>query len=307
MAFKKYPRIKRCGHPDTDELYRDPADTLIITEKLDGNNFRFTRDGDELRFGSRNTNLGTDGEEIGGQFEDVTDYIIDRATIDDVCQVEEIVGGQEIVVFGENLGFDHIIRDYVDETPIYQIFDIYLVDDQDWARRDDLEWFADILDLPVAPVVQRTTVEDFDHTEYEIPSSQFRPGEEPPEGVVVENQRNMARGKLITEQYTEKKKEGYGGDGRRDDIDGTKKIVNTYVTEARIKKQVHKMQVEEDRELSMEMMEDLHERVWEDCWEEEWQELIYKDETINLKEGHNMAARKSAAVLRDMITNRDAS
>lgn len=41
MTFKKYPKIYQVGHKETQGIFENPDDEIIIQEKVDGANFRF--------------------------------------------------------------------------------------------------------------------------------------------------------------------------------------------------------------------------------------------------------------------------
>ena len=42
MEFHKYKKIFAYGHDENQEIFDDPTDRIQITEKNDGNNFRWT-------------------------------------------------------------------------------------------------------------------------------------------------------------------------------------------------------------------------------------------------------------------------
>ena len=333
MAFKKYPKLRRPSHSETDGLFASDDHRLVITEKFDGNNYRLTRDGDDLRFGSRNVDLGTDPDEIGGMFEDVTEYICKRVTPGDLASLEETVRDVaglsddvviDVVLYGEN-AVQHTIDDYHwDLVPQFQLFDVWA----EWSDPDtgerldgtwlpwrsnqqllDVEYVASHCDLDIVPVVTSTTVGEFldsvDLEEYEVPSSIYREHGETAEGVVFRNADTGVKAKYISEEFAEKMESAKsssmaGADSEYDHW----QFVDQHVTKQRIRKNVAKMLEEPDNgydELEMRLMEDLHLRVWRDVWAEDYEDIIATDWVLDMSELHNKVATKCANHLRELI------
>ena len=333
MAFKQYPKLRRPSHSETDGLFASDDHRLVITEKTDGNNYRFTRDGDDLRFGSRNVDLGTDPDEIGGMFEDVTEYICDRVTPGDLASLEEtvrdVVGLSDgvvidVVLFGEN-AVQHTIDDYLwDQMPQFQLFDVWVEwSDPDTGKRLDGVWLPWISDespvdvqyvahellIDTVPVVTSTTVGEFLDSvgvgNYEVPASRYRPGDRPAEGVVFRNVDTGVKAKYISEEFAEKMESAKsssmtGADSEYDHW----QFVDQHVTKQRIRKNVAKMLEEPGNgydELEMRLMEDLHLRVWRDVWAEDYEDIIATDWVLDMGELHNKVATKCANHLRELI------
>lgn len=232
---------------------------LIITEKLDGNNFRFQRDGDELRFGSRNVDLGTDVDEIGGMFEQVTDYLAetvdpqDLRALEDLWQItHEPCENATITLFGEN-AVQHQISEYEWEAmPQFNLFDVHVECDGDadgtWLRwgllEDDKEYqretyelleggpiefftvedVADFLGLETAPLHAWTTVGEFldenDVSEWDVPKSVYRTDGGQAEGVVFRNPATGVKAKRISDDFAERKAKKHGSGGGGGGSDG---------------------------------------------------------------------------------------
>lgn len=307
--MKKYPKIRRPGHSNTEGLFRDDDDQLVITEKFDGNNVRVSRDGDELQFGSRNTNLGTDPGGIGGMFDDVTDYLSGVLDADDFRNLERYTeAGRDVSVtlFGEN-AVQHTIKEYVwEEVPQFQLFDIYAdpVDgDGYWFTWDVVELVANDLGLETVPVVEKTTVGEIDLDEFEVPESAYRDDGGPAEGVVFRNEDTGVKAKYISDEFAERHNSAKQGKLVDPDDDSTK-LVAKYATRQRIRKNIAKLLEEPDNDyedLEMELMADLHLKVWRDVWAEEYEEIIATGWTLDLSRTHNLTANKCARVLQDLI------
>lgn len=258
MALKKYPKLRRPGHSDTHGLFDMDEQQLIITEKLDGNNFRFQRDGDELRFGSRNVDLGTDLDEIGGMFDQVSDYLVETVDPKALEELEtlwesthEPCENVTITLFGEN-AVQHQISEYNwDTMPQFNLFDVYVQCDNgtggDWLRWDLLEeteeqireqevmleeapidfftveMVADFLGLETAPLVDWTTVGEFldenDPEEWDVPESVYRNDGGQAEGVVLRNPTTGVKAKRISDDFAERKSDKHGSGGGGGDHD----------------------------------------------------------------------------------------
>lgn len=312
---RKYPKLRRPGHPETDGMFADPDDELVITEKFDGNNFRFCLDVDEgtLRFGSRNCDLGCDVDEIGGMFDDVSDYLADHvghwrfdAILNDVDgKADESV--ENLVMFGEN-AVEHTIDDYVwGDVPQFQLFDVWVVlkdGEGFWLEWDDVIEYSEALSLHTPPLVERTTVGEFSPSDFEIPESRYRPTGKA-EGVVIRNVDKRMKAKIISEEFAEKHESAKASTQRSGDL---YKFVDTHATPNRIRKNAHKVVDDptvEYQALQMEIMEYLPKRVWRDLWEEDLEDIIWESYEIDLGECRSEVSSKCARVLREQIRSRE--
>ena len=333
--MKRYPKVRRPGHSSCEGLFSHDDHHLVITEKFDGNNFRFTLDGDELRFGSRNQDIGTDPDNVGDMFVDVANYIDDRINPDDLRELEDRwdhnidVDVESIVLFGEN-AVQHTIDEYNwERVPQFQLFDVYLEyedggtwchwyipDDRKESLEDEdvlvddgglvyftVEDIADWLGLETVPVFERTTVGDFDIEEFEVPESHYRSDGGPAEGVVLRNMTTGVKAKMISDEFAERHKSAKQGE-LIDPNDDTGKFLSKHVTPQRIEKNAAKLIEEPNNghdEFGMELMSDLHWEVWHDVWTEDYEEIIKTGWTLDLSEAHNRTARKTAGHLQDML------
>ena len=51
--FHKYGKIKQLGHKECEDIFSDPEANIVVQEKIDGGNFRFTIKNGIIIFGSR--------------------------------------------------------------------------------------------------------------------------------------------------------------------------------------------------------------------------------------------------------------
>lgn len=296
--MKRYPKIRRIGHPDADGVLADGE--LVILEKVDGNNFRFrlTESG-KLRFGSRRTKLGTDPDGIGGQFDDVTDYLaetVDRAAL---SRLEREHG--PLVFFGEN-AVEHTLEYDWERLPQFLGFDVWLADEEAFAPYDLAVELIEAVGLEPAPLVERTTAAAFREShvpadgdrsdvDYEIPESQYRDG--PAEGVVVRNVATGRRAKIVAEAFRERREST--DDGPTTD---TERLVETYCTDARIRKAIFRLVDEGEWDaVEMPMMRDLPMAVIEDVFREEAREIALNDWEIDTRELRKRVGRRCQGVV----------
>lgn len=121
--MEQYPKIRSLDHETVAEI--DSAGSVVVTEKLDGANFRFTYDtSDGFTFGSRNTV----GDALHhDQFLEPIDFINEACDVDALLSVQDEYG--QLVVFGEAM-IPHRISYDADRTPPFVGFDVWNVDRQ---------------------------------------------------------------------------------------------------------------------------------------------------------------------------------
>ena len=220
---------------------------------------------------------------------------------------------QNVTVFGENM-VKHSLDYNWEEAPRFIGFDVYAhtEDGGYYFSTSQAYDFIEALGLETAPIVDEIHVDEFDQ-DYEVPESEWRDGKA--EGVVIINEDQeeghrsgfSTRAKLVTDEFIEKNKQEMGGGGR-EAVHDYEKIAYKYATEARIRKQIHKMQ-DEGRELGMELMENsgnstgLPMRVVEDIFIEECPEIVRSNHTINMKKLRSKVAKKCVSILRRVMKN----
>lgn len=302
ILMKKFRKIKRLGHRSTNGILEEGG--LIILEKIDGNNVRVTYDDEheKLLFGSRNVEFKEDGvpfdhdsDEIGGQFEDVTDYIHNT--------IEEEEKLSDITLFGENM-VKHTLEYNWDEAPQWLVFAAFDEEEKTWLPWSEVVDIAHDLGFETVPVVDRMDPETFkeafdpDDPDDFVPESEYRPGLA--EGVVIRNTENDMMAKIRTEEFKEKH-----------DTDGSKKkpktpndtndLINEYATDGRIRKHIEKLVVDQGEDLEMELMEQLPMNVVEDIFEEEYEEIVRTNKTINFKDFRSGVADRCVTLLKKRI------
>jgi len=309
--FKKFSKIKRVGHDQNQGMFEEDGE-LIIKEKLDGANFRFTFNEDaELVFGSKNVEYvdeegepaysSEDYEKLDSRFE---------AAIDHVREVTDLRGQTmtrnygSLTFFGENM-VKHSLDYEWSDTPQFIGFDIYDHDEERWLSTEEAYRIFEKLGLETAPIIARMPAEEFDPEEFGAEhESQYRDGLA--EGVVLinegaeENHRSgfNTRSKMVTEEFKEKHEQATSANHGNEQPKGHQKLADKYCTDGRIKKHIHKMR-DEGYELGMHLMspengEGLFMRVAKDIVEEEWREIAESSWTIDFKEFRNVVATRCA-------------
>jgi len=322
--MKKFSKIKRVGHDQNQGMFENSDDQLIIKEKLDGSNFRATvnKEGNPV-FGSKNVEYtNEDGkplyssqhDAVDGRFTDAIEFVKEKFDETEVSSVYY----PRYTFFGENMVKHSLDYEYQSNPPPQVIgFDVYDHEEQRWLPHGEAHTMFEMLDIPTAPIVEKTTVEDFkeQHSSeegYTIPESEYRDGKA--EGVVIintdqkENDRSgfNTRAKLVTEEFKEKHKKATGANQSKEAIHGHEKAVSKFCTDARIKKHIHKMQ-DQGRELGMELManqggsDGLPIRVAKDIVEEEYDSFVTSNWKVGFKEFRSLVADRCVHVLRQEV------
>lgn len=230
-----------------------------------------------------------------------------------------------LVVYAENMVFSTLDYEYTErDLPALVGFDIlpyaaietmtppsdsyeetfegFLDRDTAWTLFDRVR----VADAPTERSFVPATVFDhpgsrFDPETYAVPSSSLA-DDVRAEGVVVRSDSCNRRVKVVRKSFEELNREQFGT--APDDADsGAEYVVATFCTPARIRKQVRRMILEEDREFGLHLNTDLYPRVVEDIWAENWPELMALDVSFTPAEVFPLVAKRCITELRKMGTN----
>jgi hypothetical protein len=276
--MRKFPKLHYPNDPETDGVLGGEA---VVTEKLDGANFRFTWDEDgNLVVGTRNHTYDHDDENLPKAFGHAVEYIKRQQGWFDAFMAHEWT------FFGEAMhlhsldyedinwqqphkGSPHVPLDA--DQPNVVLFDAWHEHEgwADWDRFTDL-----IADSPLqhAPVLRRGDGDTLQDHGIEIPEQSMFGG--PPEGVVVRRVDGTVRAKKVSEDLREKNTSSFNNPTKAQS--DAAEFVAAFVTPQRIENVAHKLvdEGEYDR-LRMEMMEDLPREVLVDVLAEEaWSSLL---------------------------------
>lgn len=268
--MRKFPKLKYPNDPETDGL---KAGDVVVTEKLDGANFRFTwNDSHELVVGTRNHDFHEDDENLPKAFEHAVEYI------QDTVEYQPHFGNYTI--FGEamhlhSLEYEDVEYEipskgsaYFESEPNFIMFDAWDNISKEWLSWGSVITLADEMGLTTTQVLERGEPEELN---FNVPDESMFGG--PPEGIVIRRYNGSVRAKIVTDDFCEKNETAFNNASRAQTDAG--EFVVTYITDARIKKMAHKL-VDRGKydHLQMEMMEDLPRKVLKDVMAENGWELL---------------------------------
>lgn len=328
--MKSYPKVPRYDHGTVEEsIFR--ADDLILLEKVDGSNMRLVmyderfdhlysdqvkevepEDGD-IVFASKNVVRGTlsdDPNEFDGSFKRVCDELndaIDREALRELHTEYDT----PLLLFGEHM-VKHTLDYGYDESPppAFLGFDVFKVRERDdppenpFDERFDgflplSEAFAvfDRIGLETTEVVEEIDG-DLNPESIIVPMSSY--GNLQAEGVIIRSDGNDRRIKYRTEEFQERMKTAWGI--REDQAEsGVELFVARYVTNARIRKHIHKL-VQEESPAAIDAST-IAEAVVADAWSEEWPEMQEVSIGITPREVYPEAETRTGEVIDTMQKN----
>ncbi|EGQ44272.1 MAG: RNA ligase [Candidatus Nanosalina sp. J07AB43] len=237
--MKKYPKIK---YPNDDKATGVFASgEVVVQEKLDGANFRFTheRNLDEeyhtpdskrhIVFGSRNVQYKNVKDE-SKQFSKPIKHI--RQNVDPVdIKILEDQYDSALTFFGEAM-IPHTLSYDWESTPAFVGFDVYKESEERWLRQPEVRFVFGELGLSVAPVIAIVPAEDWD--DYDVDTkidSEF--GDVKAEGLTFKNYDTQTFAKYVREDFKEKNKQTFGK-SQKQQTSGAEKLSYQYITNSRI-------------------------------------------------------------------------
>ena len=307
--MRKYPSIRYPNEEESDGVFA--TGDIIIQEKADGSNFRachernldeeYHTDSRDIVFGSRNVQFKNVKDE-SKQFKRPMEYVREIVDPDDIISLEEEFGGG-LTFFGEAL-IPHTLEYDWDNAPGFVGFDVWHEDDGYWLSHTEMERAFEELGLPTVPVIDIVSAEAWDDYDVNVPESEY--GSVKAEGLTFKNYETQVFSKFVRDGFKEKNKKVFGGGGNSEGASGAEKLSYTYITNARIEKNAHKLIDEGPWDsLKMEMMEDLPEAVIRDMAEEEAGNVFMEERwDVDIGEFRSTTSSRCAAVLRQMIQQR---
>lgn len=296
----KYPDIERLGHEDNKDIFEYPDDNIVIEEKVDGGNGGVWIDDDKIiHFQTRNRDLTTD--------KDIKTFAVQRASLTEWIKDKEL--NPDYIYYVEWMA-RHTIN--YTSAPGAIGFDIrlkHMANEEGpglFIGRDMKEQEFKRLNIPCIPLIWAGKVRDLkDKDPMElIGKSAFYDGIM--EGIVIKNysrkssfENHQLMAKLVTEQFKENNKAVFGSIKMK--TSDAMKMCDVYATEARIKKVILKMINEYGKKLEMGLMRDLYKEVVADIFKEENGEIITTYNFIDLREFHNLVAKRCARELQKII------
>lgn len=282
--MRKFPKVKYPSDPETDGLFNGD---VVVTEKIDGANFRFTwNEHGEPVFGSRKVKFTEDGEplsvdETNKDFRHVVKYLRDELPSSlDQPDLEDYT------IFGEAMHMHTLQYDDIEYTQAsyggmphasaegnrFIMFDAWDNGAGEWLDWQDVVQLSADLGLQLVPVIGMGSEEFLeDNDALEIPDESAFGGE--PEGVVARRVDGTVRAKKVTEDFSEKNAVAFNDPSKAQG--DAAEFVAMFVTPGRVRSVAHSLVDEGPYDgLKMEMMEDLPKAVIRDIFAEEGWNLI---------------------------------
>jgi len=268
--MKKFPKLKYPGDSETDGIL---AGEVVVTEKIDGANFRFTWDDGKLRIGTRNHTYDADGENVPVAFDHAIEYL-ERVT-------EGYDPPEDVTFYGEALHLHSLDYDDIDwempskgsahvpqdsKHPNVVLFDARK--DGEWMHFEDVCLLVEDSPFEMTKIVESGEPDDLG---LEIPDTSMFGGQ--PEGIVARRIDGSIRAKKVSDDFKKNTFVLFNAFSKLCTDAG--QFVAQFVTDVRIEKMVHKLiDRGEYDEISMPMMEDLPREVLKDVMAEEGWNLL---------------------------------
>ncbi|MGZ9868260.1 RNA ligase family protein [Priestia endophytica] len=263
--MKKYMKIIRHGKSSTHLTLQNDA-YITITEKLDGANASFKREGNQILCFSRNNELNEENT-LRGFYGWVQDNI----------KAEDLVEG--VIYFGEWLVRHKL--DYGENENKFYLFDTYNEETEKYLEASFTTSEADRLNLNLVPVFYEGTFQSMEHIQSFVGKSKLG---EHGEGVVVKNVSYEDKHgvqqftKFISDHFAEVKQVKKQRQAPTKDL--LDEFVGLNLTTPRVDKMLHKLVDEEILQQDYDItdmgiiLKNLGTKVYEDIIEEELDELL---------------------------------
>jgi hypothetical protein len=305
----QYLKIKALGDKENEGILSS-GDFIVITEKIDGGNFRFQIKDGKLLFGSHKTDIEDTNASKNKMFKRCIQYVQER--IDQFFEMQVIDHAYEdierYVFFGENCVKHTINYDWT-KIPPFLGFDIYDTKTGRYLNWDQVQKIYSDLGFETVPEIRSGNwgdeltevdlgVDVEDEKVYDIDSVYYTGKAE---GIVIKNYGKQLFAKIVSEKFKEVNKENFGGHKHliKNDND---KVLFAYCTNARIVKIIFKL-----RDLGMDidrkMMTKLPTAVWNDICDEHCKDILQSDYSLTIKDLRRDIAKRCLAVLDSHMIN----
>ena len=294
QPFYHYAHIRYIGDSETEGIF---LDEVCVQEKADGSNFQFSIYKGELVFGSRNIFLGPDPQ---NDWKKPADFIKQLREKNPGTINPELVYYCEYMIH-HTLSYNHEI------TPTVIGFDVMDKNTEKFFSADAAKKEFEKIGITFAPIIFRKKGEHVKIEELKllVETNKSAFGDVIVEGVVIKNVSRLNKfgrplyGKVVRDSFKEANKLAFTA--LKELRDGERKIIEEFCTEARIKKSIHRLTIEEGKELSMKIMPELYRLVADDILTECITEISRKYESIYFKEFTNLVAASCAKVLKKYL------
>lgn len=293
----KYVDIERIGTPENENIFHFPEDEIIVEEKVDGGNGCFYLEGGKLHICSRNRDLEAEqgNEKTFVQSRNWLKENLKGKPIDESCYYYFEHMQKHTINYGNIppvIGLD--IRPKVGAFGRDSVF----------VSREMKEYMFCQLGIPVVALKGKFKASEINEelTTKLLEKSAYYDGL--PEGIVFKNYGRMNRwnrqlfGKVVREEFREMNKATFGGIKR--DMSDTIKFVDTFCTDARIRKRILSLVNQDRHKLERSLMKYLAISVVEDMLKEEYG-YITRLKELNIDTLKKMVAGRCLMTLDTMI------
>lgn len=299
MTFHKYPKIKILGDEENKELLSNPEDDIVIQEKIDGANARFMIKDGRIIFGSRTQSIGDSEQEIGGNWKRWTEYV--KGKIKELDYLKPLEG---VIYYGEAC-LKHTLTYDWEKIPPFLGFDIRDLDNNKFIDYKIAKKRFERMGLTFVPIIKECKAKDIkEFSDNEVSISVYAPRSNPQqqaEGAVFKNYDKQVFAKYVRQQFKEDNRKAFG-EGKKFAENDSEMVVASFCTNARIDKCVFKL-IDEDNELSMELMHKLPRMVLEDIMEEHWKDICLSNWSVNFRTIKKRVGVRCLEVLKQIIVN----
>lgn len=302
MTQKKFTDVVRMGHKMTKGVFNE-GDMITVTEKIDGANASFKRDGNSmnvLSFSRNNPLTGTDG--LNGF----------KKWVDETIDARKLLDG--VIYFGEWLN-PHKVKYAPEHTKTFILFAIFNEFTQEYVNFSMVRDEARRLNLKLVPVFYEGPYKSYEHLQSFVGKTELEGtlgGEITGEGIVVVNYNYKDRygdqvfTKMVVEKFAEVQHQKAPRDPNTpESLEAL--WVKDNMTVARVEKLLLKL-VDEgiiEEEFGIEdmgtILKNINRRLIDDMIKEE---VDYLPEGYELKEIGRAVAGKSPSIIKEIIKER---
>ena len=244
----QYLKIKTLGAKENEGILSS-GDYIVITEKIDGGNFRFQVKDGMLIFGSHKTDIIDIEASKNKMFKRCIKHV--QQVMYQFFELQVTDHAYEdidrYVFFGENC-VKHTINYDFEHMPPFLGFDIFDTKTGKYLDWDQVQKIFHDLGFETVPEIRSGNWNDdlceldlgvdVDEGKTFFPDSKFYPGKV--EGIVIKNYGKQLFAKIVAPEFKEENKKNFGGNKALIKTDNDK-VLYQFCTNARISKMIYKL------------------------------------------------------------------
>lgn len=292
--FRNYGKVHRLGKEETDGIL---IGACQLQEKVDGANSSIWLDNEtgKIRLGTRTRMLPLEGDEFNG----FVPYVMNHTGIQEVLTLHP-----NWRLYGEWL-VKHTIDYKATAYRKFYLFDI-LVDDSIWMAAEEVQTIAKEHGIEVVPMygtIENPTVEQLQAM---VGKSEFG---DRGEGIVIKNLSFTNKfgetvfAKLVHESFKEDNVVTFGGNNKFSDTYWEMWAVNKFMTLARVKKVMDKIQPQINERLDMKHIPRIVNTAYHDMLTEEIWEMQDKMPSVDFRALSRCAQKKAKQIYVDILND----